>query len=247
MPDLNNHPIRQRGVSLLIVMVMMLLSALLVLGGARMTYLNEYLAGNDSDYQRAFEAAQMMLQDGELDIQATTDNQRSIPVSKMDSDFNSDLLSLASSDTDVPCIPIMDGKGNVGICSNLNTLVSGDPTTSFWNNPTLLASFTARGATYRQWTHTSTLATGSEKTSNPILAANPARAWYWIEILEFDKRQLRDAPDWILACVPAEASSSDGSKLFRITALALTRSLTPVVVQEYFVPKPQMDGSRRCP
>lgn len=242
MPDLTNHPIRQRGVSLLIVMVMMLLSALLVLGGARMTYLNEYLAGNDSDYQRAFEAAQMMLQNGELDIQAVDgSNQRATPVSKMDSDFNADLVVLASQQSgSVKCVD--------GVCSNLDTLVSGDPATSFWNNPTLLASFTARGATYRQWTHATTLASGSESTSNPILAAtNPARAWYWIEILEFDKRQLRDAPDWILACVPAESSSSDGSKLFRITALALTRSDTPVVVQEYFVPKPQIDGSRRCP
>jgi type IV pilus assembly protein PilX len=236
-----HSPAHQRGVSLVIVMMMMLLSALLVLGGARVTLLNEHLAGNDSDYQRAFEAAQMMLQNAELDIQATTANKRTIQVSKMEGDNNSDLVVLASQQSgSAKCVD--------GVCSNLDTLVSGDPATSFWNNATLLPTFTARGATYRQWTHATTLATGADKTSNHILAAtNPARAWYWIEILKFDTKQLRDAPDWIMACVPAASTSSDGSKLFRITALALTRANTPVVVQEYFIPKPQQDGSRRCP
>ena len=96
MPRLNRFPIRQRGVSLVIVLVLMLLSALLVMGGARITYLNEFMAGNDTDYQRAFEAAQMMLQNAELDIQAAEGNRRPTPVSKMDADYNADLLVLSS-------------------------------------------------------------------------------------------------------------------------------------------------------
>ena len=39
---------RQRGVSLLMVMVMMLLSSLLVLGGSRISLMSEFLAGNDT-------------------------------------------------------------------------------------------------------------------------------------------------------------------------------------------------------
>jgi Tfp pilus assembly protein PilX len=61
---------RQRGISLLTVMVMMLLSLLLVLGGSRVGLLNERVAGNSTDYQRAYEAAEALLSEAQLDLLA---------------------------------------------------------------------------------------------------------------------------------------------------------------------------------
>ena len=60
--------VRQRGISLFVVIVIVLLSTLLSLWAARTSLFNELIVGNDADYQRAFEAAQALMQDAELDI-----------------------------------------------------------------------------------------------------------------------------------------------------------------------------------
>lgn len=59
---------RQRGAALFVVIVFVMLSMLLALWASRTSLFNEMLVGNDADYQRAFEAAQALLQDAELDI-----------------------------------------------------------------------------------------------------------------------------------------------------------------------------------
>ena len=58
----------QHGFTLFIVMIMLLLSALLLIGGARTAVLLESMAGNQREYQRAFEAAEAALLDAERDI-----------------------------------------------------------------------------------------------------------------------------------------------------------------------------------
>ena len=71
-PTLHAHhrssPGRQRGVALFVVIVFVLLSMLLALWASRTSMFNELVVGNDADHQRAFEAAQALLQDAELDI-----------------------------------------------------------------------------------------------------------------------------------------------------------------------------------
>ncbi len=229
--DLNNHtwrpPARQRGVSLLMVMVMMLLSSLLVLGGSRVSLMSEFLAGNDTDYQRAFEAAQILIRDAELDIQNTPANLRSAQFSKKDSELILDLIDLAEAAGTPACAN--------GVCINLGNRTSGDPTTSFWTSPTRLANMTPRGAFYGQFT----AAPISGTNLNPILAAsNPRRGWYWIEILPYSGR----SAEWARDCAPSKGSPQF---LYRITAVALGRSDAPAVVQEYFTPKPEGE-TRRC-
>ena len=59
---------RQQGVALFVVIVFVMLSMLLALWASRTSLFNEMVVGNDADYQRAFEAAQTLLQDAELDI-----------------------------------------------------------------------------------------------------------------------------------------------------------------------------------
>lgn len=224
-----SNPSRQHGVALIIVLVIMLLSSLLVLGGSRVATLNEFMAGSDSDQQRAFEAAQILLRDAELDIQNTTANLRpeNMALSKIDNDL---LLNLRDAS-------ISAGTGCMnGVCINQAGRTSGDPATSFWNDPTLLGSYTSGnvGTTYGQW---SGAPAPAATTSNPIVAAN--QAWYWIELLPFSGQ----AADWAQDCVPTKGSAQF---LFRITALAMGRQGVPTVVQEIFIPKPE-GNNRRCP
>lgn len=228
---------RQRGVSLVIVMVIMLLSSLLILGGSRVANLNEILAGNDTDAQRAFEAAQMLLKDAELDIQDTASNLRpeNLSLSKIDNELLQDLMGAAIAAGSVSCAN--------GVCVNQGERTTGvpdgtplNPPGFFWNDPALLAAYTSagRGATYGRWTGATA---GAAASANPILTATPARAWYWIELLPYSGQ----TAEWAQDCAPSTAKY-----LFRITALALGRSGAPTVVQEIFIPKPEGDG-RRCP
>ena len=68
MPLAHQRRQRQRGVALFVVIVFVMLSMLLALWASRTSLFNEMLVGNDADYQRAFEAAQALIQDAELDI-----------------------------------------------------------------------------------------------------------------------------------------------------------------------------------
>src|SRR2546427_2348398 len=67
-----NHASRQqRGVALFVVIIFVMLSMLLALWASRTSLFNELVVGNDADYQRAYEAAQALLQDAELDRKST--------------------------------------------------------------------------------------------------------------------------------------------------------------------------------
>ena len=58
----------QRGVSLVLVLIFLLLAIISVLGAFRAGFLNEKMVGNESDYNRAFAAAEAMIRDAEMDI-----------------------------------------------------------------------------------------------------------------------------------------------------------------------------------
>jgi Tfp pilus assembly protein PilX len=58
----------QRGVSLFIVLIILLLSLIVVLGGLQVANLNESIVGNESDAQRAYGAAEALLDAAQRDI-----------------------------------------------------------------------------------------------------------------------------------------------------------------------------------
>lgn len=58
----------QRGVALPTVLIFLLLSIISVLGAFRAGFLNEKVVGNESDYNRAFAAAEALIRDAEMDI-----------------------------------------------------------------------------------------------------------------------------------------------------------------------------------
>lgn len=69
----NKTNLRQGGVALITVMVILLLSIIAVLAAGRAGLLNEALVGNDSDYGRTLAAAEALLRDAETDIRGRTE------------------------------------------------------------------------------------------------------------------------------------------------------------------------------
>jgi type IV pilus assembly protein PilX len=194
-----------------------------------------------------------MLADAELDIRGTNPagapcaapancrtpgaNQIFFPRDAAELQDVEDLLRAAATGNAPPC--------RNGICLDLGTQVSGDPTTSFWNNPggtdadwnntRDLATFTAtigggerRAATYGRYTGATFAASG-----NPLLdPANP-RAFYWVELLRYNSAS---------AAVGGRAAfwqPGSISLVYRITALAQGRRPgSMAVVQSYVVLNP---------
>lgn len=62
------HVPGERGIALLTVLIILLLSSILVLGAFRVGFLNEILVGAESDHNRARAAAEALLRDAEIDI-----------------------------------------------------------------------------------------------------------------------------------------------------------------------------------
>ena len=231
---------RQRGVALFVVIVLVMLSMLLALWASRTSLFNELLVGNDADYQRAFDAAQALLQDAELDIRGKnadgsgcsgsgdvcrTSTVDKIPLAK-DVKTVTDLLTTLKSQTPTQC--------RNGLC------VKRTGKQDFWNNtdaskgPTL-AQMQAAGARYGQFTGA---ATGSPTASaNPILYADKdgTGGWYWIEVLPYNSSSEFSSLIEDDNSKPQLGLNLDPNVVYRITALAYgQRSTTMVVLQQTY-------------
>ncbi|WP_159914346.1 PilX N-terminal domain-containing pilus assembly protein [Pantoea sp. 18069] len=176
---------RQRGVSLLIVIVIVLLTMLMTVWASKTALLNELIVGNDADYQRAFEAAQAMLQDAEQDILGQNVDGSACAPSASDTkicrragnvwfiDEEKDfvgLLATLEAAANVPCLN--------GICAKRTGKQD------FWNDKDLFPQMRAAGVAARYGEYT-----GAQKGSysNPILqaSADGTGAWYWVEVMPY--------------------------------------------------------------
>ncbi|WP_307658011.1 PilX N-terminal domain-containing pilus assembly protein [Variovorax paradoxus] len=202
-----------------IVLIMLLLSALLSVGGAQMAQLLESVAGNQREYQRAFEAAEAALLDAERDIR------------QLAFDATTQAYVTCSALVTSPCRKAADGRvfpdrdtgGWVtayvgeganscerGICYFAGTdsvsAASGSEAYRFWAR----AAYADKSAAYGQFT-------GAPDAGSPAFAS----ARYWIEVID---RHRSDEP------------------LYRVTALstgartASTAGGTRVVLQMSFDP-----------
>lgn len=201
----NHRPLqpRQRGVALFVVIVFVMLSMLLALWASRTSLFNEMVVGNDADYQRAFEAAQALLQDAELDIRREfADGTTCTAATCRDFVATADKIPLDSAEV-VPLLANLDTqttKCRSGLCTKRTGRQD------FWNYtnatsplpPDLKAGEVKLedmtqplvGARYGQYTGA---ARGSVTSpANPILQWDASTApnqggWYWIEVLNYDK------------------------------------------------------------
>lgn len=218
---------KQRGIALFTVLVMVLLSLLLVLGASKTALFNELITGNDADYQRALEAAQLLLKDAERDIvgykedgtvcnatggyigchQESTGAYFPLAVS----DFL--VLSDKVSSSLPPCLN--------GICTNLcpsaTTGFCVDLVPRFWSTSTLLATMTPLGARYGQYTLASPGTTG-----NKILTGG--KSWYWVEVIPY--------AEFYMGKASAAPNDKSVPYIYRITAVAQgSKPGTQAVVQ----------------
>jgi type IV pilus assembly protein PilX len=194
---------KQRGVSLPIVLIFLLLAIISVLGAFRAGFLNEKMVGNESDYNRAFAAAEAMIRDAEMDIRGrrppydvtqsdgsigfpcrpTTDGSTTETTSKAGYEDSCRLLN----STTTPWFPRTDDMEEFGDIRDI-VVASGDPNRClagicFPMNMTDLATIETQlvsgnniGVPYGFYTRTDTLINANldPTQSNPILATKDA-------------------------------------------------------------------------
>ena len=249
---------RQRGVALFVVIVFVMLSMLLALWASRTSLFNELLVGNDADYQRAFEAAQALLQDAELDIRR--ENADGTACTTLPSPEKMECRDLKGA---APKIPVVSSevrqlldyldeqptKCSHGLCGkragrqdfwNYTSATTPVPT-SLQPGEVKLEDMTQPdvGARYGKYTGATLGSTSSP--ANPILTdtgANNRGGWYWIEVLPYDESSKSKG-----LIVNAAGTSMDNllglnlvpNVVYRITALAYGRKPgTMAVLQQTY-------------
>ena len=248
---------RQRGVTLFVVIVFVMLAMLLALWASRTSLFNEMVVGNDADYQRAFEAAQALLQDAELDIRGenpdgtaclggTCRNSISTAV-KIPLDAQEVTPLLAGLDTQAT-------KCSHGLCLkragrqdfwNYDAAIAPTPAAEAWEFSLAALTVADVGARYGQYTGAlKGDPTDPDETANPLLhwdATTPANqgGWYWIEVMPYDESSKNSG---LIVNAAGTATTSllalnlRPNVAYRITALAYGRKpSTMVVLQETYV------------
>lgn len=253
MPHSTLRSSQQRGVALFVVIVFVMLSMLLALWASRTAWFNEMIVGNNADYQRAFEAAQALLQDAELDIRREQANGSACQTSDSDTLIcrkGSNVEKFPAEDQDIGAL-LAQLSTNGGATQCRHALCTKRTTEQdFWNNTDSKKGITLAdmqgtqsdgtpiGARYGQYTGAQT---GS--ASNPILADRSVGrgGWYWIEVLPY----LKNADNSGL--VPDSANNLlninlDTYVVYRITAVAHgLKPNTMVVLQQTYARQRRKD------
>lgn len=226
---------RQRGISLLVVMIVVLLSSLLALWAFRSSLVNEAIVGNDADYQRAFEAAQAMIQDAELDIQGMRADGTSCVADVTNTKTCRTgttvrfIDEMAAFQRLVTQLSAETAKCLNGICLKRTGIQD------FWTAKATLDPMIADNVGARYGEYTGALpARGSTAMVNPLLTERAAGrgAWYWIEVMQYASTGE--------SSVVSNASQTMALNLsprvvYRITAVALgLKEGTQVVLQSTF-------------
>ena len=194
------HRANQRGVALFVVIVFVLLTMLAALWASRTALFGEMIVGNDADYQRAFEAAQALLQDAELDIRE--EHADGTPWRQSDAARTLNAPCVANSDicrtkADLPRPP--ETAEDLGdLLAHLKTQSTGcqhglclkrTGNQDFWNDTATLTAMTAANVGARYGQYTGAKKGDSSNPANPILQQTGAGkgGWYWIEVLPYDQ------------------------------------------------------------
>ena len=223
---------------------------LLALWAARTSLFNEMIVGNDADYQRAFEAAQALLQDAELDIRrespdgltaCTAANCRDniaaaykIPVAGEQATELLDQLNLQPTKCLSGLCTKRAGRQDFWNTTSATVLAAGEVKLSDMTKPNVGARYGQySGATVRD-------PSDPNKTANPILAdtsADNRGGWYWIEVMQYDESAKNSGlivggtnTDNLLRL------NLEPNVVYRITALAYGRKPgTMAVLQQTYV------------
>ena len=232
---------KQAGVSLFIVMVVVLLTAIVVAMGFRSSQFNEIATGNTAEYQRAYEAAQALIHDAELDIMrlsaigttcSGTNCRAYGTINDADTDSGGQMYFPMPDDLSLVQAELLANKNNggtgciAGICNPLLDATTTPPQPyAFWDDATVIQDLKDRAAHYGQFTG-GTYGSNSER-SNPRLSED--NAWYWVEILPYDPSS------GIFS--GTDMAPTDMNAIYRITALVEGTRNTRSVIQKIVVGK----------
>lgn len=251
-------PKRERGISLITVLILLLLSLTAVLGAFRVANLNEAMLGNTSDFNRAQAAAEALLRDAEMDIRGRRPPYTTIqPAPSLApgwpcrptpaNDLTSNVTETGyvgcrnQATANTPWFP----RNNEDFDSVTDIVVANSGTyrckqgicmpantTTLDHIENNLATMTPFGATYGQYTRNSL--TALDAASNPILSSATARAWYWVEGFRYSQATPSGAN--IAADLVPDAQAPF---VYRITVVAQgMKAGTQVVIKSMFVPYP---------
>lgn len=192
---------KERGVALFVVIVFVMMSMLLALWASRTALFNELIVGNDADYQRAFESAQALLQDAELDIRReNADGSVCTPSTVLDvCRTGAAIAKIPVEAKDVGQLVAFLGSQTTRCSTGLCAKRTGRQ--DFWNytaatspapsdlqaGEVRLEQYTVAGVGARYGQYTGAVAS---MPANPILANTSAAnrgGWYWIEVLPYDE------------------------------------------------------------
>jgi len=232
---------RQHGVALFVVIVFVMLSMLLTLWASRTSLFNEMVISNDADYQRAFEAAQALQQDAELDIRG----ENSDGTTCIKDAGNPKICRGATSIAQIPLeaqevgLLLADLNTTTEKCRN-GLCIKRTAKQDFWNNTDqslgiTLAQMTGVGARYGEYTGAQLGSTSNP--ANPILSETDADkgGWYWIEVLPYDESSKNSG---LIVGSPTNLLPLNllPNVVYRITSLAYGRKPnTMVVLQQTYV------------
>lgn len=239
---------RQRGVALFIVIVFVMLAMLLALWASRTALFNEMVVGNDADYQRAFEAAQALLQDAELDIRGERADGTQCDAAPCRAhtgalQFPGDTAQITPLLTLLADVQRNPTRCRDALCArrvgrqdfwNHTAQASATPPANVALGERPLPEMLAVGARYGQYTGAANSTAAGQLS--PILAERAAGqgGWYWIEIMRYSD-QARNTSLIVDAPAGQLALNLDVPVVFRITALAkgLKPGTTAVLQQTY--------------
>ncbi|ARU05819.1 hypothetical protein CCO03_15005 [Comamonas serinivorans] len=232
---------KQTGISLFIVMVIVLLTAIVVAMGFKSSLFNETVTGNTAEYQRTYEAAQALVGDAELDIMRQSATGKTCagthcrtflgPINDADAPDGTIYFPMADQLSEVQAALHGTETGCIaGICKPLLKLKDGQyQPYAFWDDAALLAKLKKRAAHYGQYTYgaTSPAVSASDAKANPRLSSN--NSWYWVEVLPY---ATATAVFGGTALAP-----TDMDAVYRITALVQGQRNTQTVIQKIVVGK----------
>jgi len=230
-------------VALFVVIVLVMLSMLLAVWSSRTSLFNEMLVGNDADYQRAFEAAQALLQDAELDIRGENPNGGVCTGPKCRNNVGGAARIPLDPQEVTPLLAELDQettKCKNGLCAKRTGRQD------FWNYVGTITPAAAAGefslaamskdnigARYGDYSGATLGDTSSP--ANPILAnreADDQGGWYWIEVMNYDESSKNSG------LIVGGATSTNKllslnlkpNVVYRITAVAYGRKPTTMAV-----------------
>ena len=233
-------PHRERGIALFVVIVFVMLSMLLALWASRTAIFNEMVVGNDADYQRAFEAAQSLIQDAELDIQQfDTTGYRADDNAALTAVYDNNIVGFSNERSTSPfcenglCVKRL---GRQDFWNNQRPSGASDPDAD--NPEVFFDQLTADGVGARYGQFTGAKKPDEDDPLFPLLR----NGWYWIEVLSYADPDAVGGAGLIVNDDPNAAAPTDlldlrlkPSVVYRITAWA--RGLKPnstAVIQETY-------------